>query len=143
MYVDDIKIAGKKQNLDPMWKIHMNDVDLGEPTSFLDHAFLGCTQRESKTSKDIVDNFRNMFETRISAGGKTNSLIQRNLKHTFPHGPMIWKVMQRNAWKDIANWRTKRFNNFFMSQHHALMTINLKKKMGQQENYLKFAHTLF
>ena len=27
-----------------------------------------------------------------------------NLAQTVPH-PMIWKVTQRNAWKDIANWR--------------------------------------
>ena len=37
VYVDDIKLAGKKQNIEPMWKIPMKDVDLGEPTSFLDH----------------------------------------------------------------------------------------------------------
>ena len=24
----------------------LNDVDLGEPTSFLDHVYMGCTQRE-------------------------------------------------------------------------------------------------
>ena len=35
----------------------MKDVDLGEPTSFRDHVYLGCTQRECKTSKDIVEHF--------------------------------------------------------------------------------------
>ena len=69
VYVDDIKMAGKKQNLDPMWKILMKDVDLGEPTSFLDHVHSGCTQRDCKTSKDIVDNYRYMFESRMSAVG--------------------------------------------------------------------------
>ena len=34
--VDDIKLAGKKQNINPMWKVLNNEVDLGEPTSFLD-----------------------------------------------------------------------------------------------------------
>ena len=29
-------MAGKKQNLDPMWKLLNKEVDLGEPTSFLD-----------------------------------------------------------------------------------------------------------
>ena len=29
MYVDDIKLAGKKQNIDPMWKVHNKEVDLG------------------------------------------------------------------------------------------------------------------
>ena len=46
----------------------MRDVDLGEPTSFLDHVYLGCTQRECQISKDIVDDYRNMFESRISVG---------------------------------------------------------------------------
>ena len=45
MYVDDIKMAGKKQNLDPMWKVLMKDVDLEEPTSFFDHVYLGCTPK--------------------------------------------------------------------------------------------------
>ena len=45
----------------------MKDFDLGEPTSFLDHVYLGCTQRESQRSKDIVDNNRSVFESRISA----------------------------------------------------------------------------
>ena len=51
VYVDDIKLAGKKHNIDPMWKVLMKEVGLGEPTSFLDH----CTQRKCQTSKDIVD----------------------------------------------------------------------------------------
>ena len=68
MYVDDIKQAGKKRNIDPMWKVLMKDVDLGEPTSFLDHVYLGCTQRKCQTCKDIVDNYRNMFESKSSAG---------------------------------------------------------------------------
>ena len=37
MYVDDIQLAGKKHNLDPMWKVLSKEVDLGEPKSFLDH----------------------------------------------------------------------------------------------------------
>ena len=61
---------GKNQNIDPMWKVLNEEVDLGEPTSFLDHVYLGCTQRECETSKDIVGNHRNMFGSRISAGAK-------------------------------------------------------------------------
>ena len=41
VHVDDIKLAGKKQNIDPMWKVLNKEVDLGEPTSFLDHENLG------------------------------------------------------------------------------------------------------
>ena len=31
VYVDDIKLAGKKQNINPMWKVLNKEVDLGEP----------------------------------------------------------------------------------------------------------------
>ena len=40
VYVDDIKLAGKKQNIDPLWKVHNKEIELGEPTSFLDHVYL-------------------------------------------------------------------------------------------------------
>ena len=35
MHVEAIKLAGKKQNIDPMWKVLNKEVELGEPTSFL------------------------------------------------------------------------------------------------------------
>ena len=51
-------LAGKKQSIDQMWKILMKDVDLGEPTSFFDHVYLRCTQRECQICKDIVVNYK-------------------------------------------------------------------------------------
>ena len=68
VYVDDIKLAGKEQNINPMWKVVNKEVDLGEPTSFLDHVYLECTQRQCEISKDMVENHKTMFESRISAG---------------------------------------------------------------------------
>ena len=70
VYVDDVKPAGKKHNIHPTWKILMKVVDLGEPTSFLVHVYLGCTQRQCQKSKDIEDNYRSMFESRISSRAK-------------------------------------------------------------------------
>ena len=49
VYVDDIKFAGKKQSLDPMWKLRNKEVD--------------CTQRQIEISKDVVDNYKTMFES--------------------------------------------------------------------------------
>ena len=126
----------------------MKDVDLGEPTSFLDHFYLGCTQRDCETSKDIVDNCGHMFESRIFVGAMENYQklkVQGNVSQAFSlHGLMIWNVMQRNAWKDIANWRTKQLSNHTKSQRHAWMIINIKKKkMSQLENCPQFAHSLF
>ena len=51
--VDDIKLLGKKQNINPMWKVLNKEVDLGEPTSFLDHVHLGC-----EISKHIGDSWQ-------------------------------------------------------------------------------------
>ena len=80
VYVDDIKLAGKKQNLDPMWKILNKEVDLGEPTSFLDHVYLGCSQRQCQRSKDTVDNYRTIFESRISAARVEKLPFPQNLR---------------------------------------------------------------
>ena len=66
-YVDDIKLAGKKQNFNPTWRVLNKEVDLGEPTSFLDHVYLGFTRRQFEISKDTVDNYRTKFESRSSA----------------------------------------------------------------------------
>ena len=49
VYVDHIRMAGKTL---------MKFVDLGEPTSFLDHVYLGCIQRECKPIETITDEFR-------------------------------------------------------------------------------------
>ena len=55
--VDDIKLAGKNQNINPMWK------DTQQRSWFV-----RTNQRQCEISKDIVDNYRTMFESRISAG---------------------------------------------------------------------------
>ena len=114
VHVDDIKLAGKTENTEPTWKILMKDVDLGEPTSFLDLVCLGCTQRECQISKDVVANYRDMLESRISAGAEE-------------------KQSTRASGKDIVSWwRIERFNNYTKSQRHAWMTINQKKKKMSQ-----------
>ena len=54
--------------------------------------------------------------------------VSENPKQTFRLGPKIWMVMRRNAWKGIANLQINRLNSYTKSQHHALTTINSKKK---------------
>ena len=81
--MDDIKLAGQKQNIDPMWKVLNKEVDLGEPTSFLDHENLGCAQRQCEISKDIVDNYRTMFESRISAERTEKTTMHEKSEYLF------------------------------------------------------------
>ena len=69
------KTGWKETQCWPNVEILMKNVDLWEPTSFLDNVFLGCTQRERRTSKDTVDNDWNMFKSRISAGAFEKMLV--------------------------------------------------------------------
>ena len=108
MYVDDIKLAGKKQNIDPMWKLLNKEVDLGEPTSFLDHVYLVCTQRQCEISKDIVDHHRAMFESRISAGRVEKLPFPQNLRissWSYDMAGHAKKCVERYC--DVANKTTQ------------------------------------
>ena len=60
-------MAGRKPHMASMWKKWMKNVDRDEPTSFLAHVNLGCTQREYKRNEIIIDGYRKMFESRFSA----------------------------------------------------------------------------
>ena len=64
--VNDIKKTGNKQNMAPIWKKLIKNVDLDEPTSFLDHENLGCTQRECKPNEIVIEEKTKMFVSRIS-----------------------------------------------------------------------------
>ena len=106
----------------------MNEVDLGEPTSFLDHVHVGCTQRERKKTKILWTITEICLNPGCQLEELENCFFQKNPKRTFHLGLLIWKVMQRNAWKDIANLQTKKLNSCTKSQLHVLTTINSKKK---------------
>ena len=79
MYVDDIKLAGKKTK-------YSSDVESTQQRSrfgrinIFDHVNLGCTQRQCEISKNTVDNYRTMFESRISAGGVEKLPFPQNLR---------------------------------------------------------------
>ena len=55
VYVDDIKLAGKKQNIDPMWKV-LNKEVIWENQIFPGSCILGM-HSTCEISKDIVDNY--------------------------------------------------------------------------------------
>ena len=133
MCVDEIKLVGKKQNINPTWKFFMKDVDRGEPTSFLDHVYSGCTQRECQISKDIVDNYRSMFESGIS-GGAMEKLPETTATGTLDAETISsWSYdIEGHAKKcvdDIANLRIKQLNNYTKSRRHAWMTMNLRRRI--------------
>ena len=70
-------------------------------------------------------------------GSKKKLPCQGNLTHTSLRGFMTWKVMPRNVWSDVADWRTKGPSNCTKLQLHALMTIHSKKKNWDLEELSK------
>ena len=130
VYVDDINRAGRRHNMAPTWKTLMKLVDLGKPTSFLDHENLGCTQRECEPNEDAVNQNREIFESRITAAA-TEQFISRvgeNLTQKRSRGPTTWKDTRENALKDIASWRTKRHSNCTTFQLFAWTAIISRRK---------------
>ena len=105
VYVDDIKFVGKKQNIDPMWKVLNKEVDLGEPTSFLDHVYLDCTQKRVPDKQRYCGTVTGICSNQgfLPDCGK-NYQKQNSRRNLMPkrylYGPMTWKVMQRNACKE-------------------------------------------
>ena len=84
VYVDDIKMAAKKHDLESMWKKLMKHNDREKPTSCFDLVHLECTQRARKPSKHYVVKHRKRFESRISAGQlKSNRILRKVVQNAI------------------------------------------------------------
>ena len=125
-----------------MWKVLHKEVDLGEPTSFLDHVFLGCTQRQCEISKYIVDNYRAMFESRISAGGTEKLPFPQNLRISSWSCAMeghAKKCVERYC--ELANKTTQQLNKvstLCIDDHHfkeeEMKSVGELSKVSSQTN---------
>ena len=94
VYVDDMTLAGKKQNIDPMRKVLMKHVDLGEPTSFHDHVYLGALNVNAKRAKILLRNTRFLLVLQISAGATERLLSWRNLTRILSLGLVTWRSVE-------------------------------------------------
>ena len=63
----------------------MKHVDLEKRTSFLDQRYSGCAQHECKPHNCLVDDDRNMFESRISAEA-AEKLMNAKKMSAWSHG---------------------------------------------------------
>ena len=112
VFVDDITMAGQKQNVAPMCKKLMKIVDSDEPTSCLDRVYLGCTQRDCKPNATIIEQKTKMFESRISAGatiiaGVAKKTSRANRSVVLRRG----RTCSKNALSDTVNWQTRKWSN--------------------------------
>ena len=97
-------ITDWKENIDPMWKTLMKDVDLRGPTSFLDNFYLGLHSKRMSNKQRYCRQLQKQVWIQNLCWSDKSYPTLRNLTQTCLHGPTTWKVMQRNTWKDIANW---------------------------------------
>ena len=116
VFVDDIKLAGKKQNMEPMWKVLNKEVDLGEPTSFFDHVYLDCTRRHCN-------------HVRIQYFRRSNWKITMIVKSEYLF-VVLWHGRSCHEMCGTISWVGKqgRLNNSTKYKLRALMTITLKRK---------------
>ena len=118
----------KKLFMALMWKKITKGVAYDEPTSFINHVYLGCTLRQCEPTEGIVERNKEIFESRISAwatekvpGWDTNQAKTR-----------AWFYdMEGHAEKcveEIANWQRKRQSSCSKLQVLAWMIITSRKR---------------
>ena len=110
VHVDDFKMDGRKQNLRPKCKKWMKLADLGEPTSFLDHLYMGCTQREAER-KHIWTGTERCLKHEFLLEQLKIVNVGRNLTQTVAWSSGL-EGHANNALKDVVSWRMKEFRSF-------------------------------
>ena len=96
MYVDDIELAGKEQNIDPLWNILMKDVDL-ENRHHTPTMLIWVALKENVRQAQILQIITGAIN-KLPCSGKSEANISS------------WSQdMERHAKKcvegNIANWR--------------------------------------
>ena len=105
----------------------MKLVDLGELPSFLDHEYLGCKSNKRIEEYRKCSNLGSLPEQPKShLVGKTRTRI-RSL------GLVTWKVMRRNAWNDIANWRIEKAEQLYKVSTRCLDDRQFKKEEPEMD----------
>ena len=115
------KMTGRKANVSPMWKKLMKagwsrrtDIDQSLTTCTWD-ALNGNAIR----SKVFLRNTERCSNHESCQSNWKRYLAGKCCTRQQSLGLLIWKDMQRNAWKDVANWLIKRLSNCMRSLHHA------------------------
>ena len=141
--MDDITVTGSKQSLAPMWKKLMKNVDIEESTSFLDHVYSGCSQRECKPNDTIIEESKKISNHVFLLEQQENYQDGKSHVQKFLRGPTTWKDMLENAWNDIAKWQTRRQSSYIRLPVLAWRITKLRKKNWKiRVNCHKFAHML-
>ena len=129
-------MAGKKQNMAPMWK-KMKNVDIDGPTSFLDHVYV--LNVSEKRMKQLLNNTRCLNHVFLMEQRKNYRRWQR------PHAQTVassydMEDMLKIVLNVTVKWQTRKWSNFTKSHVLSWMIIKSSRKNSNlSENIQKFA----
>ena len=133
------------KNIDPMWKVLNKEVDLGEPTSFLHHENLGCTQRQCENKQRYCLTItESCFESRISAGENWKTTMLGKYVYLFVvlrYG----RSRQEMPRAIFVSWQNRDDSTTLQSiiSMHLMTIIFKEEKRDSWENCQKYTLNLF
>ena len=138
IHVDDMKMAGKKDNIAPMWKKLMKN-----RWSCWTHIISWSRIFGMQTEWNYWGTYKDVWLTFFCWSNWKFTRVGKTLTQKQSRGPTRWKYMLGNALSEIAIWHTKRPNRFTKSQVLACMITNSRRKNSNQlEKCQKCAHNL-
>ena len=135
----------EKQNLAPMLKKLMTDVDIEEPTSFFLITFTwDAFNGNANQARKLLDNTTICLNPVFLLEQPRNNQDGTNLAQTLQRGPTTWKDILGKAWNGTANWQTKRRSNFTKFFIFVWTTTKSKRKNWKiKVNCQKFAPIMY
>ena len=106
----------------------MKNVHIDEPTSFLDHVYLGCTRRECKPNETIIQRFSRMFNSRIIAGATEKVSGWGKVHAQTVACPTTWKDVPKNALNDTVTLQIRKWEQLKKVSHPCLDDHQFKKE---------------
>ena len=85
VYVDDFKMAGRKANLAPMWKLLGEHIDLDPPTKMDGGVYLGCGQFDIKAPAPLIKEKQETFQHLLQPGSYDSTTKCDKVEHAETH----------------------------------------------------------
>ena len=73
IYVEDLKMAGKARNLQPLWKELAKLLILEPPKKLVDNQYLGCAQHNPQPSDENIERMGAAFEKNAVKKGDSSA----------------------------------------------------------------------
>ena len=129
VFVDDVNMAGKKQNMAPMWKKVMKNWSWR--TNIISWP---CIPGMHSTWTQRYSNYVFLLE-------QLKNYRVEKAQRRWP-GPTTWKDMLENALSDTVNWQTKKIEQLYEVSNSLLgWTITSRRRnWNQWENFPNYAH---